>query len=1079
MVLEVKFNQHFLYFVVACALATPAQAQYVQQGSKYLANGTYRSLQGYAVAVSGDGNTVVYGAPASGTGGAWVMTRSGTTWTTQSWLSGSGGVGTLQQEGDSVGLSLDGNTAIVGDIGDNNFAGAAWVFTRSGTMWNQQGGKLVGTGAVNGTSGAQQGSWVALSGDGNTAIVGAQGDNNGAGAAWIFTRSGSTWAQQGTKLVGTGARGNAAQGRSVALSADGNTAIVGGVFDNSLTGAAWIFARSGSAWAQQGAKLVGTGAVGYPGQGVSVGLSADGNTAIVGGQGDNNDLGAAWVFTRSGSAWTQQGPKLVGTGWAGQPQQGSSVALSGDGSIAMVSGQQDGPNLTGATWLFTRSGTNWTQFGAKLVGSGSNGSSYQGWSGALSADGSTVVVGGPEDAAEIGAVWVFVAPPPVITSVVDAAAQGARLAPGSAASALGTSLPTFASAGALVGGQAAQVLLAGATQWNIVIPTTASTGATTVQIGTSAPFNIVLTQYAPALFTNTQAGTGIVMAVRANSTTGSASAISASNPALPGDVVTVYGTGFGSATASAMAVLLAGVSVNPSSVAPLAGSPGTYQVTFTVPGTMAAGNQKISVTLGGQSSNSLTLPVGLPPLPVITSPLTAQATVGTPFSYQIVASNAPTIFAATGLPQSLTLNTNTGLVSGTPAAPGVFVITLSAANSAGTATASLTLTVKLPAPTVTTPVNAASSRTGLAPGSLATIFGSYFTTVATVFDNGISLPPSNNGSPCGASGAHFYGSMGFNFTVPTASDFVFAGGAVAMSASSGGNDVTLGLYADSANAPGALLDSIKLPGIGRSPAIVQFSSAAYPALSAGRQYWLIASVPAGSSSALMWAAPASGDPGQQAVTTDGGPWTIQAWSRSTFQILGNPKAGSTPLPASLGGVSVLLGERPVPMLFVSPGQINFQVPYELLPGNYSLVATGNSGSSTSTQVTVQAAAPGIFVHANNWAVVQNQDYSINDASNPAKVGSYVTLYGTGAGAVSPPVATGAAAPGSPLSYASPDLTATINGIPATVSFAGLTPGNVGLLQVNLQVPPLPGGTYPIQITIGGVRSNTPSIAVAQ
>src|ERR1700719_3550661 len=89
--------------------------------------------------------------------------------------------------------------------------------------------------------------------------------------------------QQGLKLVGTGAVGQSGQGISVALSGDGNTAIVGAYSDNSFTGAAWVYTRSNGVWTQQGAKLVGTGAVGNAGQGWSVALSADGNTAILGG----------------------------------------------------------------------------------------------------------------------------------------------------------------------------------------------------------------------------------------------------------------------------------------------------------------------------------------------------------------------------------------------------------------------------------------------------------------------------------------------------------------------------------------------------------------------------------------------------------------------------------------------------------------------------------------------------------------------------------------------------------------------------------------------------------------------------
>src|SRR5206468_1217058 len=104
--------------------------------------------------------------------------------------------------------------------------------------------------------------------DGNTAIVGGYNDNGTAGAAWVFTRSGGVWTQQGNKLVGSGAAGPAQQGRSVALSGDGNVAIVGGNADNSGAGAVWVWSRSGGAWTPLGNKLVGAGAVGNASQGV-------------------------------------------------------------------------------------------------------------------------------------------------------------------------------------------------------------------------------------------------------------------------------------------------------------------------------------------------------------------------------------------------------------------------------------------------------------------------------------------------------------------------------------------------------------------------------------------------------------------------------------------------------------------------------------------------------------------------------------------------------------------------------------------------------------------------------------------
>ena len=113
----------------------------------------------------------------------------------------------------------------------------------------------------------------------------------------------------------------AAQGTSVSLSADGNTAIIGGPDDNYPVGAAWVFTRRNGVWSQQGEKLTGSVAAGsFTRQGTSVAVSADGNTAIMGGYHDDDGIGAAWVFTRSNGVWSQQG-KLVGIG-ADQAGQG-------------------------------------------------------------------------------------------------------------------------------------------------------------------------------------------------------------------------------------------------------------------------------------------------------------------------------------------------------------------------------------------------------------------------------------------------------------------------------------------------------------------------------------------------------------------------------------------------------------------------------------------------------------------------------------------------------------------------------------------------------------------------------------
>ncbi len=289
---------------------------WTQQGSKLTGSGaTGSASQGFSVALSADGNTAIVGGlyddevptlggwQTVGVGAAWVWTRTAGLWTQQGpKLVGSGFVGDGADQGYSVAISADGNTAIVGGPTDGAVLlsipslppsrGAVWVWTRSGGVWTQQGPKVV----ASDDGDSRQGIAVALSGDGNTALVGGYAQYGGVGAAWVWTRSGEVWTQQ-SKLVGSGAGGLANQGASVALSADGNTAIVGGFGDHGNAGAAWVWTRSGGVWTQQPGKIFGADAVGSALQGTSVSLSGDGKTAIVGGPGDNHAAGAAWVFS--------------------------------------------------------------------------------------------------------------------------------------------------------------------------------------------------------------------------------------------------------------------------------------------------------------------------------------------------------------------------------------------------------------------------------------------------------------------------------------------------------------------------------------------------------------------------------------------------------------------------------------------------------------------------------------------------------------------------------------------------------------------------------------------------------------
>ncbi|HTY58345.1 MAG TPA: T9SS type A sorting domain-containing protein [Bacteroidota bacterium] len=390
-----------------------ANGTWTQQGFKlYGVDAGEGANQGWSVALSADGNRAIMGGSGDigGTGAVWVFTRTNGVWSQEGGkIVGTGATG-LATQGESVALSADGNTALVGGPADSLGNGAAWVFTRSAGTWTQQGNKISGRGQVRGIYGANQGSAVALTSDGNTALVGGSNDNSGAGAAWAFTRNGTTWSQQGEKLVGSGARGSSSQGASVSASADGNTVLVGGPNDSTGTGAAWVFTRQEGVWGQMGGKLVGSGALGPANQATSVSLSSDGNTAAMGAPADSAGGGATWVFTRNASSWSQQGTKLVGRGGVNGPDgagQGSSVALSADGTTLIVGGPNDSTG-TGAAWIFARSSGSWIQQGNKLKGSGAAGPARQGHAVAISADGNTAMIGGPNDNGGAGAIWVFV-----------------------------------------------------------------------------------------------------------------------------------------------------------------------------------------------------------------------------------------------------------------------------------------------------------------------------------------------------------------------------------------------------------------------------------------------------------------------------------------------------------------------------------------------------------------------------------------------------------------------------------------------------------------------------------------------
>ncbi len=367
---------------------------YTQQAQLADPGGSAYDSFGLSAALSSDGNTALLGASGAGTGpgAAYVFTRSGTTWTLLAKLTSGSPV--ADYFGFSVALSGDGSTALVGAYGVSSYQGAAYVFTGPG--WTTQQKLTAALGASNDNFGFS----VALSSDGSTALVGAYGVKSGQGAAYVFTGSG--WGQQ-QPLTAAGGANNDFFGISVALSSDGSTALVGAT--NVVTGgAAYVF--TGSGWSAQ-QKLTDPGGASRDLFGNSVALSSDGGTALVGAPGVNSDHGAAYVFTSTG--WSQQ-QALLDPGGVKDDDFGSSVALSGDGSTALVGALYENSHY-GAAYAYTGSG--WSQQ-QQLTATGGAPNGQFGSSVALSSDGSTALVGAEYADSYQGAAYVFTLPPTAV-----------------------------------------------------------------------------------------------------------------------------------------------------------------------------------------------------------------------------------------------------------------------------------------------------------------------------------------------------------------------------------------------------------------------------------------------------------------------------------------------------------------------------------------------------------------------------------------------------------------------------------------------------------------------------------------
>jgi len=435
---------------------------------------------GFALALSRDGNTLAVGAPlesssatgingkqaddsAFSSGAVYVYTRAGNGWPQQAYVKASN-TGENDQFGFAVSLSADGNTMAVsavyedssakginGNQSDNSTAqsGAVYVFTRTGNNWTQQAYiKASNTGEQE--DGDTFGYTISLSGDGNTLAVGApsedsaatdingnQADNSasGAGAVYVFARSGSTWSQQAYVKSPT-ARANALFGYSVSLDSTANTLAAGAFDEDGGKGALHIFTRGGVTWSHQ-ARLQASNAERQDSMGTWVSISEDGTTVVAGAldedslltgvnpgnlgandQASDTSAGAAYVFVRTGTMWAQQA--FIKASNSGKEDWfGVRVALSGDGNTLVatapnedsaakgIGGNQkdDSADEAGAAYVFNRTGTAW---GSSLYFKGADNKKFDefGSSAALSRDGRTMAVGA-RFANTTGVVYIF------------------------------------------------------------------------------------------------------------------------------------------------------------------------------------------------------------------------------------------------------------------------------------------------------------------------------------------------------------------------------------------------------------------------------------------------------------------------------------------------------------------------------------------------------------------------------------------------------------------------------------------------------------------------------------------------
>ncbi len=368
---------------------------------------------GQSVAISSDGSVFISGAPndddrGDSSGSAYIYNWTGSAWN-QTKITPSDGV-TGDCFGQSVAISSDGNTAIIGAYASDihGGSGSAYIYNWTGSAWNQT-KKLT---ASDGATGDHFGQSVAVSSDGSKIVIGAYtDDDNGdkSGSAYIYNWTGSTWNQ--TKITPSDGAARDNFGWSVAVSSDGSTVIVGAQCDSNngeIYGSAYIYNWTGSAW-NQTKKL--TASDGTPSDifGRSVAVSSDGSKIVIGAYADDengDDAGSAYVYNWTGSTWNQT--KITPSDGVTGDCFGQSVAISSDGSTIIIGAYTDDDNgdKSGSAYVYNWTGSAWNQT-KKLTTSNGAARDYFGQSVAVSSDGNSAVIGACGKNSYQGSIYLF------------------------------------------------------------------------------------------------------------------------------------------------------------------------------------------------------------------------------------------------------------------------------------------------------------------------------------------------------------------------------------------------------------------------------------------------------------------------------------------------------------------------------------------------------------------------------------------------------------------------------------------------------------------------------------------------